>query len=74
MNVLKVSSNTSLAKFEEVENYPQTEISKQVAASIRAAVPAFFNEHYYDVNSWWPSYFWNRGIEITPCTMDYEEG
>ncbi len=73
MDVLKVGVNTSLAKFPEIEKYPNTEISKEVAASIRSAVPAFFNEPHYDVNSRWPSYFWNRGLKISPCTFDYGE-
>lgn len=74
MDILKVVKNISLAKLPEVEKYPNTEISKKVAASVRSTVPAFFNEHHYDINSWWPSYFWNRGFEISHCTFEYEEG
>ena len=57
-----------LAQLPMVFDYPDTEISKRIASSLRAVIHAFFNPpHYIDGPSPWVSYFWNRGIEISPC-------
>src|SRR5258706_6268669 len=58
--ILKVTSDLSLARFPEIENYPETEISQKIGSSIRAALNVFFGSqiHYADVP--WPGYFWNR--------------
>lgn len=64
---LKVFEGLALASFPEIEKYPDTELSKRVAGSIRASLPMFFTEHHYPVNSNWPKYFWNRGFEIDRC-------
>lgn len=65
--VLKVSADTSLAEFPEIEKYPHTELSRRVAAGIRASLFMFFIEPHYPETSDWPAYFWNRGLEIDPC-------
>jgi len=64
---LKVSKGLALASFPEIEKYPNTELSQEVAASIRTSIPMFFTEHHYPVTSNWPRYFWNRGFEIDRC-------
>ena len=38
---LKVNSDMPLAKFPEVQHYPNTEISKRIASSIRASVKTY---------------------------------
>jgi hypothetical protein len=65
--VLKAFKGLALAKFPEIENYPHTELSKKVAASISASIHMLFAEPHYSVSSDWPKYFWNRGIEIDQC-------
>jgi hypothetical protein len=64
---LKVVKGLTLARFPEVENYPDTEISKRVASAIRVAVLSFFGPARKDMPSTWSIEFWNRGIEIEPC-------
>lgn len=66
-DVLKVSAETSLAEFPEIEKYPHTELSQRVASSIRASLFMFFIEPHYPASSDWPAYFWNRGLEVDPC-------
>ncbi len=65
---LKVTKNSSLANFPEIENYPNTEESKKIAAFIRASINGFIG---MDADGTpvtdWPDYFWNRGLEIDRC-------
>lgn len=64
---LFVKKGLALADFPEVEKYPATELSKQVGASICAAVnmlagtmlPKFPEDA-------WVQYFWQRSIELRP--------
>lgn len=66
-NKLKVMKGSMLSKFPAVEDFPRTEESRHVAASIRASVNVLWgNEKPSD----WPGYFWNRGLAIETC--DYE--
>ena len=58
-----VSSDVSLARFPEVQYYPNTEISKQVAACIRATVNAIFGNEVIKDGLSWPTYFWNHGLQ-----------
>jgi hypothetical protein len=66
-DILKVTSDLSLARFPEIEHYPDTEISLKIGGSIRAGLNMFFGSgnHYSDAT--WPDYFWNRGLAIEPC-------
>jgi hypothetical protein len=68
-DILKVREGLALASFSQVEKYPETDLSKKVAASIRMAAQMFFVEPQYDVSWSWPSYFWNHGLAISPCTF-----
>jgi hypothetical protein len=63
---LKVSKDTSLANFPEIEKYPHTKESQRIAAMVRAAVNSFIGIDC-DKTSEWPRYFWNRGLELEPC-------
>jgi hypothetical protein len=65
--MLKVNRGLALAEFPEIEKYPHTELSRRVAASIRAALNGFFGSDSYSAPSDWPHYFWNRGLEIDTC-------
>lgn len=68
--VLKVFKGLALASFPEIEEYPHTELSQKVAASIRASIHMFFTEPHYPASSIWPRYFWNRGFEIDRCYFE----
>jgi hypothetical protein len=67
---LKVKKGLTLASFPEVEKYPDTEMSKRVAAAIRSAVIGFFGRTNHGAQSNWPFEFWGRGMEIEPCTFN----
>jgi hypothetical protein len=65
---LKVATGLALSDFPRIEDYPDTEQSQRIAASIRATL----NQMFGDVDlmasgSCWPVAFWNRGLELEPC-------
>lgn len=69
-DLLKVTKGLALANFPAVADFPDTEESRRVAASVRATVNGFFGRYFRDKSSNWSQYFWNRGLELEPC--DYE--
>jgi hypothetical protein len=66
---LKVKAGLTLASFPEVENYPDTEMSKRVAASVRSTILTFFGSAKHDAPTTWPVEFWNQGMEIENCVF-----
>jgi hypothetical protein len=72
-DMLVVSSDTSLAKFPAVAEYPDTDEGRRVGAAVRASILMFFGQHY-DSTSTWPRYFWNRGLEIDGCVFRNKDG
>lgn len=68
-DILKVTPDLSMARFPEIEQYPETEISQRVGGSIRSGLNMFFGSDIHYANSKWPIYFWNRGLEIEPCKL-----
>lgn len=66
---LVVDSNSSLAQFPKLSDYPHTELSKMIASSVRASSNVIINEPLVMFNSTWTNYFWNTGIIIEPCTI-----
>ena len=67
--IFTVGSNTSLAEFDKISEYPTTEISVKVASGIRMALNQFIssNSPFYSTDNIWKAYFWNRGLEIEKC-------
>lgn len=65
-NRLKVFEGSLLSKFPNVQNYPDTEESKAIAAGVRATVYTFLAEVPLD----WATYFWNKGLENEICNYD----
>jgi len=66
--VLPGQEPSPLAEFPRVQDYPETELSKRIASSLRATTHSFFNPpHYTETPAPWVNYFWNRGMEISPC-------
>lgn len=65
---LKVSAGLALADFPRIEDYPHTEQSQRIAASIRATLNQMFGETDLMASGTdWPIAFWNRGLELEPC-------
>lgn len=65
---LKVSAGLALADFPRIEDYPKTDQSQRIAASIRATLNQMFGEaDPMASGTGWPIAFWNRGLELEPC-------
>lgn len=65
---LKVAPDLSLAQFPRIEDYPATELSQRIGASIRASLNQMFGSQDLMASSGaWPIAFWNRGIALEPC-------
>ena len=62
---LKVTSSSALADFTAIEDYPDTEASLKVAASVRATITGITN--IPDQPGDWQNYFWNRGRSLGQC-------
>ncbi|MDL2205171.1 hypothetical protein QQF51_21275 [Brucella intermedia] len=65
---LKVSAGLALADFPRIEDYPETEQSQRIAASIRATLNQMFGDADMRASGTdWPTSFWNRGLELEQC-------
>ena len=64
---LKVSPGLSLANFPAIQEYPATDESQRVAASVRAAVNFLLT---HDIACKWRVSFWNRGRSLGSCRVD----
>lgn len=64
---LPVNPHSSLANFPEIENYPETELSREVGSFIRATLNGLVGTGLICPPSQWAPYFWNRGLEISEC-------
>jgi hypothetical protein len=72
---LHVEEGLALADFPQVENYPSTERSLEVGASICAAVNMLAGDglpKYPDDE--WVQYFWKRSLELHPLHFDFLRG
>lgn len=66
---LKIHQDSVMAKLPELKDYPNTKISKMIASSNRATINVFFGDKFYNQNNSWIKYFWQRSIDIEPCTI-----
>ncbi len=67
---LKVAPGLALAQFPRIQDYPDTELSRKIAASIRATLNSFFSEtNVMASGSAWPVQFWNRGLKLDDCEV-----
>lgn len=72
-DALKVDPSVSLAKFPEIQNYPNTDLSKRIASGVRTFAYSYFGMVAKEEPSPWPTYFWNRGLELEKCDFgDYD--
>jgi hypothetical protein len=68
---LKVAADLSLASFPEIQDYPTTELSQRIGASIRASLNQMFGEGQMMASDGrWPIAFWNRGLQLEPCELN----
>ena len=65
--VMVANRNSSLAELPAIQDYPETEESKMVGASIRAAMNSMTGLELVEKERTWPRDFWNRGLQLEPC-------
>lgn len=66
--ILKTSPDVTLADFPEVEHFPDTERSREVAAAVRAACTMLIKRPQDRAHSpTWIREFWARGFEVDDC-------
>lgn len=70
---LVVDKGLALAQFPKIEEYPDTELSQKIAASIRSTVNVLVGSHR-DLHpiSGWHNQFWNTGLAIEKCEFNYD--
>jgi len=66
-----IDPNSMLARLSEIEAYPETEVSRLIASSVRATVNSFVRPE--DASAVWPHYFWTRGFELEDCYFITED-
>lgn len=70
LNRLSITSDSPMTQFSKIQEYPDTEISRLIASSLRASINALYKMEMLDKdNSRWAKDFWNRGIEIEACKL-----
>lgn len=65
-----LAEGISLGNVEAVKDFPHTEESQKVAASVRAMCNFLIGMTLNEFDSGWARYFWNRGFELERC--EYE--
>ena len=63
---LRVSPHVGLANLPAIEEYPMTDESQRVAASVRSAVTGLLTT---DISSDWGISFWDQGHSFGPCEV-----
>ena len=66
---LHIVKNSAIADLPKLIDYPNTEISKMIASSLRASSNVIINKSFIDIDEKWISYFWNRGLQLEPCQI-----
>ncbi len=56
-------------EFGEIDNYPKTNKSRQLASSIRAMINAFMNTENRNINCEWTNSFWQVSFTLSPPTL-----
>jgi hypothetical protein len=67
---LTLAGSTNLENLESVKEFPHTEESRMVAASVRSTCNFLIGMAVEQFDSGWALYFWKRGFEIDSC--EYE--
>lgn len=65
---LFVPHNSVLSRFPEVSDYPNSEISVQIAAALRSFINIKYTQNNSNVSNW-VSYFWKRCYEMEPLQL-----
>lgn len=60
------------SEFKEIEKYPNTDKSIQLASNIRAAINAFMAKDNRNMECSWVNNFWQRSFQLEPPTLTIE--
>lgn len=71
---LAVPEGSLLTQLEEIKNYPDTGLSRQVGASVCAICNGQMIMNRERSKGEWVDYFWNRGLEIDACEYQLPYG
>jgi hypothetical protein len=68
---LVIDQGSFLSRIEAITSYPDTDESRMVGAAVRAAtlMLGHHTEEEQQEGAAWTRYFWQRGIELTPCDL-----
>lgn len=66
---LNVVKGSSIAQLPRLIEYPNTQLSKLIASSIRATIYTLIQQPFYNKINKWNKYFWNRGHELEPSKI-----
>jgi hypothetical protein len=65
---LLANVGTALARFPEIDGYPDTEVSQEIAAAIRTTLNMYAGiDLDRTERKKWSNYFWNRGFQLSGC-------
>ena len=53
-----------------IADYPHTDESQKMASFVRAAINGYGMLQKKESHNTWSDYFWNRGLEISPCEAE----
>jgi len=68
--VLHVRKQDGLAHLQAIIDYPMTEESRQVAASVRACITGILGNIIVTQPTTWATYFWNQGLQLEHCDIN----
>ncbi|MEO6883839.1 MAG: hypothetical protein ABI199_07425 [Bacteroidia bacterium] len=69
-NKFHLPAGSHIANISEIIKYPETDVSRAVASSIRSVLNIFIgNSEFSNTNSLWPANFWNTLYLHSPCTL-----
>lgn len=66
---LKTLEGLALARFPEIDGYPETEISMRIASSVRCSLMMLFGGRDQSAKNEWARFFWNQGIQNEACKI-----
>lgn len=66
---LKTAEGLALARFPEIADYPETEISLKIASAVRTSLMMLFSSRDENAKKDWANNFWNQGIQSEPCSI-----
>ncbi len=68
--LFRVFDGLALANIGALDDYPKTEASQLVAASLRSIAPMLEQDSIRGTNAVWPDYFWNRSLAVDRCEIN----